>query len=67
MDNVIVRMLFIMYGKLVIRRGLATGNINIMVILKMGSKEDLGNYKLTNFTSLPGKILGHILLESISM
>jgi len=50
----------------VIRRGLATGNANIMSILKMSDKEDLANYKLINFISLPGKIMGNIILESIS-
>lgn len=49
-----------------IRKGLATGNINILSILKIGGKEDLGNYKLMNFTSVPGKNIGHTLLETVS-
>lgn len=32
----------------------------------MGDKEGLGNYKLISFTSLSGKIMGYILLESNS-
>lgn len=39
---------------------------NVTPVFKKGKKEDLGNYRLVSLTSIPGKVLGQLILGAIS-
>ncbi|PKU46989.1 rna-directed dna polymerase from mobile element jockey- hypothetical protein [Limosa lapponica baueri] len=40
--------------------------VNVIPVFKEGKKEDLGNYRMVSLTSIPGKMMGQLVLGIIS-
>ncbi|KFQ20299.1 RNA-directed DNA polymerase from mobile element jockey, partial [Mesitornis unicolor] len=66
--EVIARPLSIIFGKL-----WATGEVpedwrkaNVTPVFKKGKKEDLENYRPVSLTSIPGKVMEHLILGAVS-
>ena len=67
-DNVIATPLAIIREKSLLLHDILDdwGKVNFISILKKSEKEDLRNYTMVGLTLLLGKIVEHVLLESIS-
>ena len=38
---------------------------NVILVLRKGKKEDLGNYRPVSLTSIPGKVMQQLVLDAI--
>lgn len=67
-DDVIATPLAIIHKKSLLLQDILDdwGKVNFTSILKKSEKEDLRNYMIVGLTLVLGKVVEHVLLESIS-